>query len=247
MEKNRKARWLRARLAEKRYAGRLQQIARHVSAIIRGFDGDYEDASLTALQKTLVDYAELIGPWATSVARYMLIDVDRRNERAWKEHADDIGVAIRRELEQTPTGAVFRSLLAEQVRLIKSLPLDSARRVHEMVQEALPKSTRSTTLAAQLAETAHIPKWRAKLIARTEVSRAAVTLTQVRAEAIGSEGYIWQTAGDADVRPEHKRMQGKYVAWNDPPSFASEPTLGAYHAGAGPNCRCWPVPVLPDF
>ena len=182
-----------------------------------------------------------------AVARKMLVDVDRRNERAWKQNADAISQGLRRQLQSTPLGGVFRNMLSEQVGLIKSLPLDAAERAHVLVQEGMLKGTRAKDIAKQVLESADVPLWRANLIARTEVSRAAVTLTQARAQAIGSEGYVWRTLGDGDVRAEHRKMNGKFVRWDDPPSFPSEPTLGPYHAGCGPNCRCFPEPELPDY
>ena len=52
-------------------------------------------------------------------------------------------------------------------------------------------------------------KARANTIARTEVSRASTMFTQARAEAIGSDGYIWRSSEDSDVRDEHKELNGK--------------------------------------
>ena len=205
------------------------------------------DTNPGPLVQALREYADLISPWAKSVGMSMLADVDRRNERAWREQSADLGRELRRTLKDTPVGAVYRDLLAQQVHLIRSLPLDVAAKVQANVQEALPAGTRSATLAKQMQELKDLPVWKAKLIARTEVSKASVALTQARAQAIGSEGYVWRTVGDGDVRPEHKRMNGKYVRWDHPPSFPEEPTLGPYHAGAGPNCRCYPEPVLPDY
>lgn len=215
-------------------------------AIFRGLSSDVPNDP-GPLERALRDYAKLIRPWAKSVAGFMLADVDRRNLKAWKAHGNDLGVGLRNVITSTPVGQVYLGLLDEQVRLITSIPLESAERVHDIVREEMPRATRSATIAAGLAEAENIPLWRAKLIARTEVSRSSVALTQARAQAIGSEGYIWRTVGDSDVRPDHKKMEGKYVRWDKPPSFKNEPTLGPYHAGCGPNCRCYPEPVLPEF
>ena len=83
---------------------------------------------------------------------------------------------------------------------------------------------------------------RARTIARTEVSRAQSALTQARAEYVGSEGYVWRTVGDADVRDSHAEMEGKYVRWDSPPKL-SDGTVT--HAGMIYNCRCWAQPILP--
>lgn len=225
----------------------MARAAKHVVALIKGYKPDGTPEGLIPLNKALYAYADTVDPWARSVAHQMLTDVSHRNNVAWKAHGDEMGRALREQLKSTPMGAVFRELLEEQVVLIKSLPLAAAERAHSLVQEGMLKSTRSSDIAEEILESSNIPVWRAKMIARTEVSRAAVTLTQVRAQNVGSEGYIWRTVGDGDVRPDHKKMNGKYVRWDSPPSFPSEPTLGAYHAGCGPNCRCYPEPVLPEY
>ena len=36
---------------------------------------------------------------------------------------------------------------------------------------------------------------------------------------IGSEGYIWHTVGDMLVRESHKKMNGKFVKWSEPPTL----------------------------
>lgn len=234
-------------MSESKYRKHLLSAAKHVVALIKGYKPDGTPEGLLPLDKALQGYAASVDPWARSVASQMLTEVGRRNDAAWRKHGDEMGRALREQLRSSPMGAVYRELLEEQVVLIKSLPLAAAERAHALVQEGMLKSTRSSDIAKDILESSDIPLWRAKMIARTEVSRAAVTLTQVRAQAIGSEGYIWRTVGDSDVRPDHKKMSGKYVRWDSPPSFPSEPTLGAYHAGCGPNCRCYPEPVLPEY
>lgn len=245
--KGRKNGWLNARNAETQYNSKLQKLARHVGDIIKGMSPDGTMASAEPIIRVLSQYAKIIEPWARSVSKYMLADVSRRNEKAWIEHGNDMGKALRRTITETPLGYTFQALINENVDLITSLPRGAALRVQHQVQEGMIKSTRSSDIAKDILATGHVTASRAKLIARTEVSRAAVTLTQVRAQALGSVGYIWRSMDDGRVRPEHKAMDGKYVRWDDPPSFPSEPTLGAYHAGCGPNCRCFPEPVLPDY
>lgn len=175
----------------------------------------------------------------------MLADVSRRNEAAWAEHGREMGRELTRELRDAQVGTAWREMLAAQVTLIKSIPLEAAQRVHGMVQEGIAASTRSTGIAKEILKTEDAPLWRAKLIARTEVSRASSVLTQVRAEQMGSEGYVWRTSRDGDVRPTHEAMEGKYVRWDSPPK--TDAGLAPYHAGCGPNCRCWPDPVLPQY
>jgi SPP1 gp7 family putative phage head morphogenesis protein len=231
-----------ARAAESSYNTRLRQVAKQIDVIIKGLapDGIVRDDGVL---KALRGYSEVIEPWAQSVARYMLADVSKRNAKAWKEQGNDIASALLTELSHSHTGHVFFQLQQQQVALIQSLPLDAAQRVHRLTQEALISSARASTVAAEILKTGQVSKARATLIARTEVSRTASNLTQARAQFAGSLGYIWRTSGDSDVRSTHKRMNGKYVPWGTPPQ--TDANLDPYHAGCGPNCRCYPEPVLP--
>lgn len=160
----------------------------------------------------------------------------------WREHSRDMGVALRREIENAPTGEVLRQLQAEQVYLIKSIPLDAAQRVHDLATEATITSTRASEIAKAILASESVSESKARLIARTEVSRAASNLVQARATWAGSDGYIWRTSGDADVRPSHAAMEGKYVRWSSPPTLDN--LKG--HAGCLPNCRCFSEPMFPD-
>lgn len=194
------------------------------------------------MRDALRRYADALTGWAESTAQRMLSDVAARDERAWMRVSQEMGAEIGRIIKRTPVGEAMRASMAEQVTLIKSLPLEAAERVHRLVVEAQETGVRAETIAKEIMRTGEVTKARATLIARTEVGRAASALTMARAEAIGSVGYIWRTAGDSDVRPSHKRMAGRFVAWSDPPEL--DGMTG--HAGALPNCRCYAEPVIPD-
>lgn len=234
-----------ARRAESSYNTRLCQVAKQVAAIIHGFDPNEVVSNNSRLIATLEGYAELITPWAISVANYMIADVARRNARTWIEHGKEMGQSLRAEIDQAPTGALYKALMLEQVGLIKSLPLEAAKRVHALTNEGLVDSRRAAEIAKEILRTGEVSVNRARLIARTEVARTASNFTQARAVFAGSEGYIWRTSGDGDVRDTHQHMNGKYVRWDDPPK--TDTNLAPYHAGCGPNCRCFPEPVLPDL
>lgn len=240
-----RARWLQARRAESSYQTRLLGVARQIEAIIKGFSEAGKPKDPNKIIEALFDYADLITPWARSVASYMIADVGRRNTKAWKEIGEEMGKALKAELEQAPTGRIYGALMQEQVDLITSLPREAAQRVHRLTQQALIESTRAEDIAKEIMRTGEVTKNRAKLIARTEVARTASNLTEARALFAGSEGYIWRTSGDGDVRDTHKHMNGKYVRWDSPPK--TDKNLAPYHAGQGPNCRCYPEPILPDL
>lgn len=243
--KGNRERLLMARGAEAGYNSRLQQVVRQIDAIIKGYhpDGIIQDRG--PLMAALKGYSELIAPWAKSVARFMIADVSNRNARAWREQGDQMSRALRAELAQAPTGMLYGALMDEQVALIKSLPTKAAQRVHELTTQALTTSARADVIAREILQTGKVTAGRARMIARTEVSRTAANLTQARAMYAGSPGYIWRTSKDADVRETHQQQEGKYIPWGNPPK--TDKGLAPYHAGCGPNCRCYPDPVLPDL
>lgn len=235
-------RFLAGRKAETQYAQQLRQVAKQIGDIIRGIAPDGIVADVSLLAATLNHYGDLLHPWAESVATRMIDDVSRRDANAWEKHGRLIGQALRKEIDTAPTGLAMRASLAEQVRLITSLPREAAERVHKLTLEGITKGTRASEIAKDIMASGEVTKSRAMLIARTEVSRTATSLTKARAQYIGSEGYFWQTSRDGDVRPSHKAMQGKFIRWDDPPTI--EGMKG--HAGGFPNCRCFTEPVIPD-
>lgn len=236
-----RAAFSRVRKAERQYGVQLRKVARHVGDIIKAHD-PATSAGMAEIRTILGKYSEVIEPWAKSAAARMIADVGRRDEKAWEENSKAMGRSLREELANAPTGKYLRAKLAENVKLIKSLPTEAAERVHKLTLEAITNAGRAGEVATEIARSGDVTVGRANTIARTEVARTASGLTEARARHIGSEGYIWRTAGDSDVRPSHRKMSGKFVAWSDPPTLDSM----TGHAGAFPNCRCYCEPVIPE-
>nr|WP_253260894.1 phage minor head protein [Rhodanobacter glycinis] len=199
--------------------------------------------ALPTITNMLDRYSEALGDWAVRTATKMLTEVDSRDRQSWMELAADMSKELREEIRTAPTGKLFQALLDEQVTLIKSLPTDAAKRVHELTIKGMEDSTRAKEIAKEIGRTGEVSASRANLIARTEVARTASTLTQARAEHIGSDGYIWRTSKDSDVRHSHKQMEGKFIRWDSPPTLSDGTTT---HAGQIYNCRCYPEPVIPE-
>lgn len=236
-------RFAHAKRSELWYSSQLREVARVIGTFTDIYDPK-DESTVTTLISALKRYADILNPWAHSVAARMLADTDRRNARAWRQHGKEMGVALREEIETAPTGETMRRLMSEQVTLIASLPLEAAQRVHELAIEGRMDSSRGQDIYKMIMETGSVTASRATLIARTETSRAAALLTEARANYVGSEAYIWRTVGDSDVRPRHQALDGKVIRWSDPP-VAGENGERA-HAGCIYNCRCWAEVILPD-
>ena len=234
---------VRARRIEAQFARQLRKVAYQVAELVRAFPvGD-----LTAwpdMQASLARYAEALLPWAKAVAGTMLAEVDRRDLAAWAEYSRDMKRALQDEIRTAPTGAVMRALLADQVRLITSLPTEAGERVHRWTLEGLADGTRAAEVSRAIRATSDVTAARANLIARTEVSRTAAVLQQARAEHVGSTHFIWRTAGDSDVRPSHRALNGKTFLWSDPP--ICDPPNHRALPGCIWCCRCYAETILAD-
>ncbi|OKP02601.1 phage minor head protein [Xenorhabdus eapokensis] len=192
----------------------------------------------------LDSYSELITPWAQRVAQRFALDVNRHNENEWRQRSQLISLELRHLVNNTPVGHVMRSIVDEQIKYIKSLPIEAADRVydiHNRAIEAVVTGGRHEPFAQEIAKTGEVALSRAKLIARTEIGSAQTALTQSRAQSIGSTGYIWRTA-DGDARDSHHKMEGQFVEWAKPPTL--DGLTG--HAGTLPNCRCYCEVVIPE-
>lgn len=239
--------WEKARSLENRYARALRGVARQVGSIVEGISGGgarllSEPAALAAVRNALDKYAHLLRPWAEATAGRLLADLDRQDKAAWGRNARHMAKALRDELATSEVGATLRSSMAQQVQLITSLPIEAGERVQGLVLKGLENSSRAGEIAQRILETEDVTKSRATTIARTEVSTISSNLVKARALHIGSEGYIWRTSKDADVRDSHAKMEGKFVRWDSPPTL--DGMVG--HAGCLPNCRCFPEPVIPE-
>ncbi|VXD05828.1 NAD(+)--arginine ADP-ribosyltransferase EFV [Enterobacterales bacterium 8AC] len=207
------------------------------------YDGSND--SVIEIMDAMDRYADLIDGWANTVARKMFDAVDLQDAAAWRQRSQLMSAGLRDIVNNTPVGQVARNILDEQVKLIKSLPIEAADRVydiHNQAIEAVVSGRRSTDLTAEIMRSGEVAESRARLIARTEVGKASTALTEARSTAIGSKGYIWRTAHDGDARHSHSKMEGEFVYWSHPPTL--DGMTG--HAGTLPNCRCYPEVVFPD-
>jgi SPP1 gp7 family putative phage head morphogenesis protein len=229
--------------AERDFMRQLRSVARHVGDLVKGFEAGNAE-SLPALMQLLRAYSDALTPWAVSTVKRMLGEVNARDRDAWRSLATAISTQLRHEILNTDVGTAARALLHEQVQLIKSLPIEAGERVHELTLRGLEDSTRAAEVAAEIARTGEVTESRAMLIARTEVARTASVLTEARARGAGVTHYVWQTSGDADVRPGHRAMQGKICSWDEPPAVNENGRIMYHHPGRFPNCRCWPQPLL---
>ena len=240
------------------YTQALRSLGRQITHIVRAFAPEDATKPWSEIHKAQLDhalrrYAHAIEPWAQSVGQVMLTRADRRNRTAWRAYTEEMSLGLRQELLSADVGAAIRSLLAQQVTLITSLPVSTSQRVQEKALEAMvlseryPERTEEITQALAEANPQATQNWlnnQATVIARTETARAQSVLVQARSETIGADQYIWRTAGDSNVRESHRKLNKSVQRWDKPP--LSDPPDHYSHPGQIWNCRCVALPIIPE-
>lgn len=191
---------------------------------------------------------------STLLARRMIYHINAKNAKTWREAAARSSRAqvLYRALQQEmngATGARVHQLVRENARLISSLPLDAAETLTHEIRTAQQNGSRPRTITKLASKRfPALLKSRVHLISRTETAKASTALTQARCERLAVEWYQWLDVGDQRTRASHKFMHNVIVPWSQKPSpeaLIDEPsTLGNYHAGECPNCRCVVAPIL---
>ncbi len=140
------------------------------------------------------------------------------------------------------------AIVERNSKLIKSMASDVAREVSLDMEKGQAMGKRPEELMhSVLARWPTLTEAHARLIARTESSKATTALTEARAKSAGAAWYVWRTSDDARVRGSHRHMDGVICAWSDPPSpekLCHQKDYGHYHPGNIFNCRCYPEPLL---
>jgi SPP1 gp7 family putative phage head morphogenesis protein len=227
--------WQPKRRVEEQYYSDIRQILK------KAFSGQ---------NVNLLDVAEFVRKYSWQAARRMVTGLLYDGANTWRSAAREsmqgarIYRALRNELSG-PIGERVRALITANARLISSLPSEVAEQVAQKLGEAQQAGERSEGFVSELL--AGLSRSRARLIARTEISKASTALTQARSEELGLQWWVWQTSRDQRVRASHRKMQGVLCSWNDLPSpeqLVGEKSHGHYAAGNIYNCRCYPEPLL---
>lgn len=197
--------------------------------------------------------SKLLTDYAFAASRRMVTQTFADTARIWRRAAKKgsqgrmIYEALRNDLEG-PLGGTVNALILRNAQLIKSMPDDIADRVSLHVQSKAFEGKRPEEIAKAVRKLfPDATEVQARLIARTEASKAHTTLIQARAERLGLKWYIWRTSKDGRVRESHDLMDGVLCRFDTPPApelLVGEKSLGHYNAGEIFNCRCYPEPLI---
>lgn len=137
----------------------------------------------------------------------------------------------------------MRMAVAENARLITSIPSTMLGDVEGMVTRGVLEGVRVEALARQIVERFAVSEARAANIATTSVLQWHGQVSRLRMLDAGVTRYRWSTSQDEKVRPGHRALNGTEQKWSTPP--IDDPRTGArHHPGMAPRCRCVATPVL---
>jgi len=250
-----KTAWEWSNRVEQQYNRSLQQLRRQIITYL-GNATTTEEISrrLLIIQNTpgFITFAE-------NMAANMAQQVYREGGRQWHRFTQEAGrrrgkaifQALQHELNNAPMGGFIQDIVINNSNLIKTIPnrLD-AEMASYMAKESAFSGIRHKQLTQDiLKEFDDLLEFQARRIARTETAKAQSALTQVRAQNLGINWYLWRTAQDGmRVRESHRHMEGVLVNWSNPPNPESlkgqENSHGPYHAGNIWNCRCFAEPLI---
>lgn len=241
--------------AERNFYRALKRVAQASGHIV---DQHVNGATLEdekEMQRSLEAYSKKLEPWARRQSAKLLEQVSKSNRRAYSNKSKAIGTALKLNVAEANVGVAARALMAEQVALIKSIPLEAGARAQAIAMNgaltgvrAAPDDETIAEIQKQLGLSTEVATSRAQLIAVTETARANATLNQARAVSVGSGSYRWHNSGDGAVRDSHRiykgrKMQGQIFSWDNPPTLSDGMTG---HPGTFPRCRCFAEPIFED-
>jgi SPP1 gp7 family putative phage head morphogenesis protein len=140
---------------------------------------------------------------------------------------------------ERPTQELIPLFASQNVELIKTVPERYHDRIKRDVLEAFEAGMHPETLADRFVELDDMAESDARRIARDQIGKLNAQFNEQRQTAIGVTHYVWRTARDNRVRDEHAELEGKTIAWSDPPPDG--------HPGEPIQCRCFADPVLDDI
>lgn len=189
---------------------------------------------------------------AEKAALAMLTQLAEDNARTWREAARHSSKgrilydAIQNELHKK-LDRQYWEIISRNADYIKSLPDELAEIASRRAAENALSGRRASDIIPEIMEMyPGLAKSHARLIARTETSKAQSALTRTRAESIGINWYEWKTSEDSRVRSSHRHMDGVLIRFDNPPApetLIGMKSQGHYNAGDIYNCRCYAAPL----
>lgn len=127
----------------------------------------------------------------------------------------------------------------QNVALVKTMFEREKSKLEQLLADGAGRRVES--LAADIAERFEITTRHAELIARDQCLKLNANISHERMQNAGITKFVWTTAGDERVRPEHDDLDGETFSFDDPPVTNSDGDTNL--PGEDFQCRCVAFPV----
>lgn len=220
----------------------------------------YEDLDLSELIEVLRAATELDSPLARLGYADQLLSIFDEVAAELGEPPPQLVQAVRQAVETGVTGTAEMFAASQVVTSAFTVPPDlqlewmeeAERRmkefwgnepvrfrqeIHDAILDGLKRGQGIDQMAKRIKDRVGVSRSRASLIARDQVGSASAYAAQKSQQLAGCEEFIWRTASDRRVRPEHAARNGKKYRWDSPPDGETP--------GSPVNCRCVAIAVIP--
>lgn len=205
---------------------------------------DVITASLSALRARWS--GERFQQFAERVASNFVQAVNLQNQQQFAKQFKSFGINVFG--ANATVSDYLQASVADNVRLIKSIPEQYLTQVESIVLTNMRSGLRPGVIQKQLVEQFGITKRRARVISRDQTSKAANGLARKRMEASGIQYFQWLDSSDQRVRSRHRAIANKVTAygkgiyrWDDLPLSDKGVPIAC---GDDYQCRCVARPVL---
>lgn len=220
------------------------------TAPLLGFATDAPSRSVRA--KIVLD--KWSGRWVVRLDKLSLDLADKFADKsfsatqvAMKKSFADAGLTVKFKPTRASMEA-YRSVVADNVALIKSVPAQYSKDVQAKVWDSVQRGGDLGSLVTDLRKSYGVAQRRAEVIARTENNKAKAVIEQTRRVELGIKEAIWMhSSAGKEPRPTHVAMNGKRYKIKTG-MYDPDPRVAAHILpGELIECRCSSRTVIPGF
>jgi len=238
--------WSPKRRIEQQYLTALQKLK---ALILRLFGDDLTKIEDLPDKLHALSASKPLYDWARMASRTMVTNTLSETAKTWRQAAKEQGrgrqmYAAQQRMLEGHLGARVDEIIDRNAMYIHTVPSAVAKDLTKFMASQTYADSRQAYKLPQFREmVGEMTEKHAKLIARTETSKAHAAINQAQAEELGLDWYIWHATGgaqgDGRTRDSHKHMDNVLCRYSDPPApekLLGKKSEGNYSAGNIYNC-----------
>lgn len=168
--------------------------------------------------------------------------IEKMDKKFQKQYGDALGVGDLSEEAKNKLARMYADSLKPYIKKFGSEEINDIR---ALVKANAETGYRFDSLVKRIENRYDVSKTKASFLARQETALYTSAARRQRFGDVGITSYIWRTAGDAEVRADHRKLNGRVFEYSRPP-VVDEATGRRDNPGQDFNCRCVDEPVLPS-